>query len=153
PTVPISLTVETSPGNKHFWLFLGTALEPAPAQKLGARLRAATNADDDTGNVCQPYRAAGTVNSPGKKKLDRGRVITPTNSHAFDPKTLWTPERIEQEFQPFSKPTEDSYRYEGAKGFKNLDPDADDGTVGAGIYDPHAEPELIAAALAVIPRN
>src|SRR5262249_9226320 len=80
PTVPISLTVETSPGNKHFWLFLGTALEPAPAQKLGARLRAATNADDDTGNVCQPYRVAGTVNSPGKKKLERGRVITPTYS-------------------------------------------------------------------------
>src|SRR5262249_36539964 len=53
PTVPVSLTVEPSPGNKHFWLFLETALDPAPAQKLGARLRAATNAGDDTGNACQ----------------------------------------------------------------------------------------------------
>jgi len=38
PTAPISLTVETSPDNKHFWFFFGTALAPDLAQKLGARL-------------------------------------------------------------------------------------------------------------------
>jgi hypothetical protein len=90
PTVPINLTVATSPGNHHYWLFFETALDPATAQKLGERLRAATNADSDTGNVCQPYRVAGTVNYPGKKKLERGRVVTPTRSLGLDD-TLWTP--------------------------------------------------------------
>src|SRR5262249_32787330 len=80
PTVPVSLAVETSPGNTHFWFFLEIALDPAPVQKLGARLRAATNADDDTGNVCQPYRVAGTTNYPGEKKRARGRVVTGTHT-------------------------------------------------------------------------
>src|SRR5262249_41163012 len=32
PTVPVSLTVNTSPGNHHYWLFFETALDPATAQ-------------------------------------------------------------------------------------------------------------------------
>jgi len=153
PTVPVSLTVNTSPDNHHYWLFSETALDPAAAQKLGARLRAATNADDDTGNVCQPYRIAGTVNYPGKKKLERGRVITPTHSLGFDPETLWTPERIEQEFQPSSKPTNDGEDPDRSKVPEGVESSGQYEKLGEGPYDPHAEPELIAAALAVIPHN
>jgi DNA-binding transcriptional ArsR family regulator len=98
PTVPASLAVETSPGNAHFWFFFDRAVDLTTGQVLGERLRAATNADSDTGNVCQPYRVAGTVNYPGKKKRERGRSVTWTRSLGFDPETLWTPERLEQEF-------------------------------------------------------
>jgi DNA-binding Lrp family transcriptional regulator len=98
PTVPTSLAVETSPGNAHFWFFLETAVNATTGQMLGERLRAATNADSDTGNVCQPYRVAGTTNYPGKKKRERGRIVTWTRSLGFDPETLWTFERFEQEF-------------------------------------------------------
>ena len=98
PTVPVSLTVETSPGNHHYWLFFKDALDPTTAKTLGDRLRAATNADADTGNPCQPYRVAGTVNYPGKKKLARGRIVTPTHGLGFDPETLEGPEHFEQEF-------------------------------------------------------
>src|SRR5262249_35660568 len=35
---------------------------------------------------------------PSKKKLERGRVVTWTRSLSFDPETLWSPERFEQEF-------------------------------------------------------
>jgi hypothetical protein len=104
PTVPTSLAVETSPGNRHFWFFLEQAVDAPTGQALGERLRAVTNADSDTGNICQPYRVAGTVNYPGKKKRERGRIVTWTRSLGFDPETLWTPERFEQEF-PASKPT------------------------------------------------
>src|SRR5262245_54983306 len=132
PTVPVSLTVETSPGNRHFWLFLEIALDPATAQKLGPRLRAATNADDDTGNVCQPYRVAGTTNYPSKKKLERGRIITGTRTLSFDPETLWTPARLEQEFPATTRtptnsrsetqapPPEDLGNYKVAEGFTDL---------------------------------
>jgi hypothetical protein len=98
PTVPVSLAVETSPNNAHFWLFLERAVDAKTGQTLGDRLRATTGADSDTGNICQPYRIAGTVNYPNKKKIERGRTITPTRSLNFDPDTLWTPERFEQEF-------------------------------------------------------
>jgi hypothetical protein len=98
PTMPTSLAVETSPGNAHYWLFFEQALDPATGQALGERLRAATNADSDTGNVCQPYRVAGTVNYPNEKKVARGRIVTWTRSLGFDPATLWTPESFEQEF-------------------------------------------------------
>ena len=98
PIVPTSLAVETSPNNRHFWFFFDKALDPATAKALGERLRAATNADQDTGVITQPYRLAGTVNYPSKAKRDRGRVVTPTRSLGFDPETLWTPERFEQEF-------------------------------------------------------
>src|SRR5262249_29897555 len=44
------------------------------------------------------YRVAGTINYPGKKKRERGRIITPTQGLGFDPETLETVERCEQEF-------------------------------------------------------
>jgi len=101
PIVPISLAVETSPNNAHYWFFFDKALAPATAKALGDRLRAATKADSDTGNICQPYRLAGTVNYPNKKKRDRGRVVSPTRtlwSDEVDELPVWTPERLEQEF-------------------------------------------------------
>lgn len=105
PTVPVSLTVETSPGNHHYWLFLQQAVDATTAQKLGERLRKATGGDQDTGVITQPYRVAGTVNYPNKTKLERGRIVTWTRSLAFDPEVLWTPERFEQDFPPPPRPT------------------------------------------------
>jgi len=116
PTVPTSLAVETSPGNTHFWLFLENAVDADTGKALGDRLRAATNADSDTGNVCQPYRVAGTSNYPNKTKLERGRVITPTRSLGFDPETLWTPERFEQDFPAPAEPIRDGTSSEGGTG-------------------------------------
>jgi hypothetical protein len=98
PIVPTSLAVETSPGNVHYWLFFDKALDPKTGKDLGDRLRAATGADSDTGNICQPFRLAGTVNYPNKKKRERGRVVTPTRSLGFDLKTLWNPNRLKLEF-------------------------------------------------------
>jgi hypothetical protein len=115
PTVPTSLAVETSPGNTHFWLFLERAVDPATAQKLGERLRATTNADSDTGNVCQPYRVAGTPNYPNKNKLERGRVVTPTRMLGLDD-TLWTPERFEQDFPAPAQPIGGGTSSEGGTG-------------------------------------
>ena len=89
PIVPISLAVETSPNNAHYWFFFDKALAPATAKALGDRLRAATKADSDTGNICQPYRLAGTVNYPNKK---RRNVIAAASSrqHAHSGQTRWT---------------------------------------------------------------
>jgi RecA-family ATPase len=98
PTVHPSLTVETSPGNFQYWFFLREAIDPERAQKLGERIRRAVKSDHDTGNPTQPYRVAGTVNYPSKKKIERGRVTVPTRLIEFDPEQLWTPEEIEQAF-------------------------------------------------------
>src|SRR5262249_5791932 len=105
PTVPVSLAIKTSPGNAHFWFFLERAIDWKTADKLGEQLRAATKADQDTGVITQPFRVAGTINYPGKKKQERGRIeIVPTSVRGFDPGSLWTPERFEQEFPPSPKP-------------------------------------------------
>jgi hypothetical protein len=104
PTVPISLTVETSPGNAHHWLFLEKAIKPAVAQRLGERLKAAVGADADTGVITQPYRLAGTVNYPTKAKLERGRTIAATRVVDFDPEVLWTLRRFAKAFPRARKP-------------------------------------------------
>lgn len=98
PTTRPSMTVETSPGNFQFWFFLRQAVSAEVAQKLGERIRAAVHADHDTGNPTQPYRIAGTINYPGKKKIARGRVTVETRLVEFNPEILWTPEEIEQAF-------------------------------------------------------
>jgi len=98
PTVPMSLTVETSAGNAHYWLFLDKAVDADTGKRLGEQIRAATGADADTGNVCQPFRLAGTTNFPNKKKLERGRIVTWTRAVEFDPERLWNAEQIEQAF-------------------------------------------------------
>jgi AAA domain-containing protein/IclR-like helix-turn-helix domain-containing protein len=98
PTMPVSMTVETSPGNFQFWFFLREAISPERAQKLGERIRAATRADHDSGNPTQPYRVAGTINYPSPKKTARGRVTVPTWLMTLDLTALWAPEDIEAAF-------------------------------------------------------
>jgi AAA domain/RepB DNA-primase from phage plasmid/IclR helix-turn-helix domain len=88
PTVPVSMTVETSPGNFQFWFFLREAISAEHAQRLGERIRAAVNSDHDSGNPTQPYRVAGTVNYPSAKKIARGRVTVPTKLIEFDAEVL-----------------------------------------------------------------
>lgn len=95
-----SLIVETSPGNRHHWLFLDKALPPADATHLGELVKAATGADADTGVITQPYRVAGTPNYPGSKKQARGRVdVTPTRILEATG-ALWTPEGLRKAFPP-----------------------------------------------------
>src|SRR5215207_3432218 len=59
-----SLEVETSPGNRHQWLFLDQALDAEKAQPIGDLIRIASGADACTGVITQPYRVAGTPNFP-----------------------------------------------------------------------------------------
>jgi len=106
PNVPVSLTVESSPGNYHYWFFLQQAVSAEVGKQLGERIRKAVGADYDSGNVVQPYRVAGTINYPNKKKRERGRTVAPTRLLEFNPEVLWTPEDIEQAFPlPEPKPT------------------------------------------------
>src|SRR6266436_8239382 len=48
PTVPVSMTVTTSPGNFQFWFFFREAVSAETGKKLGERIRAAVNSDHDT---------------------------------------------------------------------------------------------------------
>jgi AAA domain len=98
PTVPVSMTIATSPGNFQYWFFLREAVNAETGKKLGERIRKAVNSDHATGNVVQPYRVAGTVNYPNRNKIERGRVTVPTQLIKFDPEVLWTPEQIEAAF-------------------------------------------------------
>jgi hypothetical protein len=100
PTIVPSLTVETSPGNHHYWFFLKTAVTAETGENLGERIRQAVKADYDTGTVTQPYRVAGTINYPSKAKIKRGRIATPTQLIACQPDRLWTVEAIEAQFPP-----------------------------------------------------
>ena len=93
-----SMKVETSPGNSHDWIFLREAVAADVGQKLGERIRKVTGTDHDTGNVTQPYRVAGTINFPSKKKQARGRVTVPTQLINLNAEALWTPEDIERAF-------------------------------------------------------
>src|SRR5262249_5348379 len=94
-----------SPGNAHDWFFFERAIDWKTADNLGEGLRKATGGDHDTGVITQPYRVAGTVNYPSKKKQERGRIeIVPTSVRGFDPETLYTPESFEQEFPPSPDP-------------------------------------------------
>src|SRR5262249_22788548 len=93
----------TSPGNSHEWLFLDRALDAGDAKPLGEMIRKATGTDHDTGVVTQPYRVAGTPNSPDAKKRERGRVVVATKlTHVSD--RLWTPEEITAAFPVTDKP-------------------------------------------------
>jgi hypothetical protein len=74
-----TLAIETSPNNAQFWFFFQRALSATRAQHLGEALRRITKGDSDTGNICQPYRIAGTTNYPNTMKIARGRVVTPTS--------------------------------------------------------------------------
>lgn len=97
-----SLAVETSPGNAHHWLFLSRALTADQAKPLGEAIRHKTGADSATGVVTQPYRVAGTPNYPGKLKLARGRVATPTRILDHHGKA-WSADELQAEFPPKPK--------------------------------------------------
>jgi RepB DNA-primase from phage plasmid len=92
-----SLTVETSPGNFHYWYLFDRPVPPKRAKLIGDALRAATGADADTGNPTQPYRVAGTPNFPSKRKQARGRTtVEPTRpvertARSWDPDELLAP--------------------------------------------------------------
>jgi hypothetical protein len=98
PTIQLSMIIETSPGNFHYWFFLKQAVNAAEGKRLGDRIRAAVKADHDTGTVTQPYRIAGAVNYASPKKRERGRVTVEARLVGLNPEVLWTPEDIEREF-------------------------------------------------------
>jgi hypothetical protein len=97
PPEPVSMTVETSPGNAHHWLFFDQAISAQEAKELGEHIRSSTGADHDSGNPTQPYRIAGTNNYPSPKKQTRGRITTPTRMLSTADR-LWTPEQILKAF-------------------------------------------------------
>jgi len=72
--LPPSMTVETSPGNRHYWFFLERAITVKAATEIGSAMRHHTGGDHDTGVPTQPYRIAGTPNFPGRAKQARGRA-------------------------------------------------------------------------------
>jgi hypothetical protein len=90
-----SMIIETH----HYWFFLREAVSGDVGQRLGELVRKAVGADHDSGTVTQPYRVAGTPNFPGKKKRERGRVVTvSTRIVDSDPERLWTPAELEEAF-------------------------------------------------------
>jgi hypothetical protein len=74
PTEKATITVETSPGNFHYWFCFSQALTAEQGKRLGDQIRKNSGADQDTGVVTQCYRVAGTPNFPGKAKQQRGRI-------------------------------------------------------------------------------
>ena len=89
-----TITVETSPGNFHYWYLFDRPVSAKQAKLIGDALRIATGADADTGVVTQPYRVAGTPNFPSKAKQARGRTsVEPTRpvertARSWDPDEL-----------------------------------------------------------------
>ena len=74
-----SLTVETSPGNFHYWYLFDKPGEAEEGRRIGDLVRAHSGTDQDTGVVTQCYRIAGTPNYPSKAKQARGRTsVEPT---------------------------------------------------------------------------
>jgi hypothetical protein len=88
------MTVESSPGNKHYWFFVEKALTAEQAKPIGDAMRKATRTDSGTGNICQPFRVAGTPNFPSKSKRERGRGVAATRVVDYQPSVLWTPEKL-----------------------------------------------------------
>jgi hypothetical protein len=96
-----TISVETSPGNRHEWLLLTKALLAEKAKPIGEAIRSATGADTATGVITQPYRVAGTPNFPSATKKARGRGVAPTRIIAGDG-PLWTLDDLTRAFQPTS---------------------------------------------------
>jgi hypothetical protein len=93
-TVRPSLTVETSPGNFHYWYLFDRPVSAKQAKAIGDAIRIATGADSDTGVVTQPYRVPGTPNYPSKKKQARGRTtVEPTRLIEWTGR-LWDPDAL-----------------------------------------------------------
>lgn len=99
-----SLVVETSPGNRHNWLFLDRALTPEEVEPLGRAMRAAVGSDGATAKTTQPYRVAGTPNYPGPSKRARGRVPVPTSLLVSDG-PVHAVEALRMAFPPVAAPS------------------------------------------------
>lgn len=126
-----SLIVESSPGNRHLWLFFDRPMG-RPAIELGRRLRgAAGDVDGCTGTITSLFRVAGTPNYPDAGKLSRGRTISGTSILERSGK-LWPPEEMEQAFPPVPE---------------SRSADADYGEIG------DFEAEVIWCLLRAIPNN
>ncbi len=97
-----SLVVETSPGNKHSWLFLDRALTAEEADPIGRAMRVAIGSDSATAKLSQPYRFGGTPNYPDAKKLARGRTVTPTRILSSGG-PVWTAAALVEAFPPVSE--------------------------------------------------
>ena len=97
-TVRPSLTIETSPGNFHYWYLLTQPLAAGPAKTLGNAIRVAVGADHDTGVVSQPYRVPGTPNFPSKAKRARGRATVEPTRITEHSGRLWDPDELRAAF-------------------------------------------------------
>jgi Primase C terminal 2 (PriCT-2) len=94
-----SLIVESSPGNRHLWLFFDRPMGP-PAIELGRRLRAAAgDVDACSGTITSLFRVAGSPNFPDAGKVSRGRSISGTSILEHSGK-LWSPDEMERAFPP-----------------------------------------------------
>lgn len=111
-----TFVIETSPGNYHYGLALDHALPVEQAQALGAAIRFKVGADAATGVLTQPYRVAGTPNFPGKRKIARGRVATPTSIVNLDGR-IWSVAELREAFP------EPKRRADFKRDNVNLDPD------------------------------
>jgi uncharacterized protein DUF3631 len=109
-----TLTVETSPGNCHEWLFLDRALTGPEAVPIGDAIRRVTGADSGTGVITQLLRVAGTPNFPNAKKRARGRVECATRVSLITSK-LWTHADLIAAFPPAPPPVSPTPRAPGGK--------------------------------------
>jgi hypothetical protein len=106
-TLEPSMTVQTSPGNRHYWYFLERAITAEAAKEIGSAMRQHTGSDHDTGVPTQPYRIAGTPNFPGRSKQARGRSeIHPTHLLGARSGTVYAADELRAAF-PQQKKTED----------------------------------------------
>jgi hypothetical protein len=98
--VPASVVIETSPpANAHSWYFLRRAIGADDAQELGRLMRQSSGGDSCSGNPVQPFRCAGTVGYPNRKKSERGRVVVPTRIQRLTGIT-YTIDELRAAFQP-----------------------------------------------------
>jgi hypothetical protein len=77
--IPASAVVQTSERNEHSWFFLSRAVGYDDAQELGRLMRQSAGGDGCSGNCVQPFRVAGTINYPNRKKVARGRTPVATS--------------------------------------------------------------------------
>jgi hypothetical protein len=100
-----SLTVETSPGNHHFWFFLSRPICADQAKIIGDAMRASTGADSDTGVITQFYRISGSPNYPNARKRARGRVSVEPTRIIEETGRLWDPDELLAAFANPTTPT------------------------------------------------
>jgi putative DNA primase/helicase len=93
-----SITIETSPGNFHYWYLFERPVSAKQAKEIGDAIRIASGADGDTGVVTQPYRVAGTPNFPSKTKQARGRTLTEPTRLVECSERLWNPDELRAAF-------------------------------------------------------